>query len=150
MQAQKSLFVFLLIFCAANANTSQPPCNILDTINITAGFKDGSGKYYHDGIVYEIGTFGEFNYILNDNAEREEVDPHTRGCICMYKPCLRVCCQGNHSRLCTKTSIIEVPTSKGEQMIDLDAKEYGVLVGQPCVELYKLERDEWTFVQVRY
>ncbi|KAG5672361.1 hypothetical protein PVAND_002494 [Polypedilum vanderplanki] len=152
----QSLLLFLLLLGITNAiqisqHTSEP-CNFLDTINITSGYKDGSGKYYHNGVAYEIGTFAEYDYILKDGEEKVQADPHIRGCICKYKPCIRVCCRGQNS-LCVKNSILNVPTNyQGDIAINLDSHDYGVLEGKPCVDIYRLEpeiekTDAWNFIQ---
>jgi hypothetical protein len=156
MKSEKILLLFLLFLGVTNANHTSQPCHFLDTINITAGVKDSSGKYYHDGVTYELGTFAEYNFILEEGVNRVTVDSHIRGCICKYKPCIRVCCRGNQSSFCVKTSILEVPTTfQGDLTINLDANEYGVLEGKPCVDAFRLEpleepNDVWNFVQVRY
>lgn len=151
--------IFVVLSCslmtqpafAINFLHSRGPCSILDTINITSGYLDNNGNFHHNGVVYEDGTFAEYDYIVKDFKNKIKVEPHIRGCICKYRPCIRLCCDDNDNNTsCVKTDSIIVPTSDDEIEIDLFGKQYGVLVGRPCKEMYILEPaqyeyDRWSF-----
>jgi hypothetical protein len=132
---------------------SRGPCNILDSINITDGHPDQNGNFHHKDVVYRKGTFQSYNYIVENFTNVVKVEPHVRGCICMYKPCIRLCCKDGDTKNppCVKTPTINVPTQDEEEEIDLSGKKYGVLSGRMCKSMYKLEPteydyDRWTFM----
>lgn len=156
---QQFLVVSMIVAChLCDANhyvQNQGPCNFLDTINITSGHLDQHGNYHHNGIIFQKGLFAEYKYVVENLTEVVRVEPHVRGCICSMKPCIRVCC--NHFDQTNKTTCITgdtitVPMHDDEEVeIDLQGKTYGVLVGQPCGKMYKLEPqdypdDRWYFV----
>lgn len=132
----------------------QGPCNFMDTINITAGHEDQNGNFHFKGTVFKKGLFAEYNYVIENLTDVVKVDPHIRGCICGMKPCIRLCCHGDqgNSSACVRTDTLIVPTSDDEEEeIDLLGNRYGILIGKPCVGMYKLEPqdyvyDRWVFV----
>lgn len=127
---------------------NQGPCNFLDTINITSGHPDQNGNFHHKGIVYKKGTFQEYDHIVENYTQMIRVEPHIRGCVCGYKPCIRLCCTGKDSSSspCVTTDTMRVPTQdEDEEEIDLKGKSYGVLVGKPCGRMYKLEPTEYDY-----
>lgn len=152
--------IFLIIGCqfADARDTShivqmQGPCNFLNTINITSGHMDQNGNFHHKGVVFKKGMFAEYNYIVENLTELVKVEPHTRGCLCDIKPCIRLCCVGGspNSSACVKTDTLIVPTHDEDEEIELSGNRYGVLTGRPCGLMYKLEPedypdDRWYFV----
>lgn len=67
------------------------PCNYYDSINITAGVKHSNGSITLNGFEFTYGQYFKFDYILN-GAERTAVAEYIRGCPCINKPCVRLCC----------------------------------------------------------
>lgn len=156
MFLQWGLIVFMLTLGSSSSNIlNHGPCNFMDTVNITGGYKDSERKYHFQEIAFDFGTYMEYDYIIVNLSEKIQVEPHIRGCICQYRPCIRICCQ-NTDKMCVKTDVLmNVPLLDGEERnIDLKSNEFGVLVGKPCVEMYKLEPmdyadDKWMLLKVR-
>lgn len=128
------------------------PCNFFETINITSGHLDQYGNFHHDDVVYRRGTFQEYDYILRNFSIHVKVPVHVRGCVCLYKTCIRLCnkCDNELTENCVRSSRLIMPTEDDEEEIDLDDNKFGVLVGKPCNRMYELEPaqypdDQWTF-----
>lgn len=69
------------------------PCSYYDSINITAGVKHSNNSIMLNGMVFTSDQYAEIDYILKGtNAERITVKPYTRGCSCVNRPCVRLCC----------------------------------------------------------
>lgn len=73
-------------------STSELPCEYEDSINITAGTHLPNGSILHDGTTYKKQHFHTVNYRMENNNKRIKVDAYLRGCPCMVRPCLRLCC----------------------------------------------------------
>lgn len=78
--------------CGFFLSTNELPCDFEDSVNITDGMHLPDGSIRHNGIKYTKQHFDTVNYRLVSNANREKVDAHIRGCPCMVKRCLRLCC----------------------------------------------------------
>lgn len=144
-------FTLLVFFsCQLSVNSAEISCDFLDTVNITSGYLDQHGSFHHDGIVFIKGSFAEFDYVFESFTTKTKVESHIRGCVCKFKPCIRICCRGERNQ-CVKSEKLSLPLNNGIQKeIDLNANEYGVLVGQSCKTTFDLmpeedERDAWTF-----
>jgi hypothetical protein len=141
----------LLLVLASHLNVEAVTllCNLRDTVNISSGFIDQHGHFNHDGVIYTKGFFGEFDYVVDNLGTKIKVDLHPRGCICEYRPCIRICCRQNRNVRgnCMKSELLSVPVSSGEEkQIDLVSNEYGILEGNPCREAVLVEPDEeWIF-----
>lgn len=157
------MWCYILMICimtcyqAIKANQVEPigePCNFLDSINITSGHLDQHGNYLYDGMVYKKGSYGEYDYIVENMTVKMKAEPHVRGCICSFKPCIRVCCIGETSKKpnCVHKNVLTVPVRDDDDIeINLIGHTYGVLVGQSCGRTFKLEpedypEDRWYFV----
>ena len=139
----------------------QGPCNFMDTINITGGYKDDNNSFIYQGVTYEHGTYGLYGYIIENQTEKITVPAHYRGCVCKYKSCIRLCCMeglglnGQHPS-CIKTNTLQVYTQDNDEtVIDIESHEYGVLVNRPCGKMYELEptdytEDQWYFLKVSF
>ena len=156
MWCRLAVIFMILKSCLTSADHflhHQGPCNFIDTINITSGHPDQNGNFHHNGVIYKKGTFLEYNYVVEDFTKKVEVEKHIRGCVCLYKACIRLCCTDTEdaNSTCIKTESINVPTQDDEEEeIDLNGKTYGVLTGRPCRQMYKLEPaqyeyDRWIF-----
>lgn len=82
------------------------PCNYLETINITDGTRNSDGSISHDGIRYSANHYKEFGYIYKNYVHKQRVPKHIRGCICLYKMCIRSCCS-NEEDFVNSTCIVE-------------------------------------------
>lgn len=71
---------------------SELPCEFEDSVNITGGTRLSDGLIWHNGIVYSKQNYEKVHYRLTSNGNRVKVDAHVRGCPCMVKTCLRLCC----------------------------------------------------------
>lgn len=123
------------------------PCNFLNTVNISNGHYDQNGHYHHRGIVYKKGMFAEYNYVVENLTQLIKVEPHMRGCLCEMQPCVRICCLAenkNHSS-CISTDTLMVPTHDEDEEINLSDSKYGILIGRPCGNMYKLEPQEYSY-----
>lgn len=149
-----SVIIGYHLSAASHIVQMQGPCNFMDTVNITSGHEDQNGNFHYKGSIFKKGMFATYNYIVENLTEVVKVEPHIRGCVCDIKPCIRVCCLADQSNssACIKTETIKVATSDDEEEeIDLLGNRYGVLIGQPCLGMYKLEPedyvyDRWVFV----
>lgn len=128
------------------------PCSFIDTINITSGHLDQNGNFHYQGNIFKKGMFDVYNYVVENLTEVVKVPPHTRGCICGLKPCIRLCCiaEESNNEACVRTDTLRVPTRDEEIEIDRFGDDYGLLVGRPCGKMYKLEPqdyadDRWYF-----
>lgn len=66
-------------------------CHFHDSINITDGEPFPNKSIIHNGIEFPKGHYAMVNHILN-GSRKVRVNPHTRGCPCLKKPCVRLCC----------------------------------------------------------
>lgn len=67
------------------------PCDFIDSINITGGIVDANHNILFNGIEFTSDQYATVNYII-DGTDRILVKMHERGCPCMSKPCIRLCC----------------------------------------------------------
>lgn len=129
------LFAFLISFVNCEKWTAK--CDFLDSINITDGHEDTHGNFIHNGVTFRPGTFAIADFIYANFNEKIQVDRHYRGCICLYKSCIRVCCENEE---CESINSLEVPTAdEPEKVISMKENIYGVLTGRPCGQMYQLE-----------
>lgn len=68
------------------------PCHFLDSINITAGISHDNGSITFNDTLFDKDQYAEINYILENGEKKITVDPYIRGCVCILKPCIRLCC----------------------------------------------------------
>lgn len=71
---------------------SELPCHFHDSINITDGTLQSNNSLTFNGIDFPENQYAEVNYILENEDDYVEVQPHIRGCLCNRKPCIRLCC----------------------------------------------------------
>lgn len=140
------------------------PCDFIDTINITSGHKDKHGNYIYNGDTFHKGLYAEYNYVVENFTEKLSVQPHIRGCLCSVKPCIRLCClndendpkKSSDAKPCINEEIITVPFEDNDDLeIRINGGEYGVMVGKPCVGMYKAEPNEypddsWHLIKVSF
>lgn len=127
-------------------------CKLKDTINITGGHEDNNGNFIHQGVNYSPGSFGVSNYILV-KTQKILVEQHMRGCVCLYKTCIRICC-ASKSECSSDFSFLLPMHDEGEYELNSNSAEFGILRGTPCAHTYKLEPadyeyDQWFFKAVK-
>lgn len=66
-------------------------CHFQDSINITDGKHFPNKSIIHNGIEFPKDHYAMVNHILN-GSKSVRVNPHARGCPCLEKPCVRLCC----------------------------------------------------------
>lgn len=147
------IFLIAFAFCCNIAVSYQwnGQCDFRETINITGGYKDDKGNHLHNGIIYSPGTFQLINFTMDHLNNKTPTADYVRGCICLYKPCIRFCCTDDE---CIKNSLF-VPDFRenSEGIINLWEHNYGILRGRPCAGMYMLEpldypEDQWSFNSV--
>lgn len=137
--------IFCLRLSDAENDVNDGPCLYRDTINITSGFIDQHGDYHHEGTVYIRGSYAEYDYIIENVTNKITVESHIRGCVCMYKPCFRICCRVDE-RNCTKPKNFKVPTKDGdEKEINTSENVFGVLMGVSCHQMYSLSPEDYDY-----
>lgn len=91
----KVLTVLLIIIAVSKCSNGLPnevlPCKFSDSINITAGEHHQNGSITFNGIEYSHDQYASIDYIEQNG--RKIIEPkYDRGCPCMCKPCIRLCC----------------------------------------------------------
>lgn len=61
------------------------PCRFVDSIDISEGALQLNQSIIFDGV-----EFTPADYAKVDHDSINETEPHTRGCLCNRKPCIRV------------------------------------------------------------
>lgn len=56
------------------------PCNFLDSTNITVAARNHSA------------VLGDFDYEIVNGTYRQPTETHTRACVCLDRPCVRLLC----------------------------------------------------------
>ncbi|CAO1380277.1 unnamed protein product [Diamesa hyperborea] len=127
------------------------PCNYIDTVNITSGHKDNDGNIIFNGTTFPKEMYAQYNYEIVNYVEKKSVNPHTRGCLCLIKPCIRLCCYSDDTNStpslesipCVSKNTFSVQTRNGDvQDVNLSDGHYGVVIGRTCSKMYKLEPEE--------
>lgn len=121
------------------------PCDYLDSINITEGIHQPNGSIIFNDIEFPLHHYANVSYALK-GTERTTVLEHTRGCPCINKPCLRLCCpygsravyskSGKLTKICQKDESIknhsiELIDDKNQTETIILNKHYG-LVERSC------------------
>lgn len=68
------------------------PCDFLDSINITEGIRQSDKSIIYNNMTFHQDQYAKINYKLENGTARVAVDPYIRGCVCIDKPCIRLCC----------------------------------------------------------
>lgn len=81
----------LINLCSVTSIDNDLPCDFLDSINITDGVEQPNKSIIFKGIEFPNDHYGRIAYVLNA-TERVPAESHLRGCPCIDKPCIRLCC----------------------------------------------------------
>lgn len=152
--------VILLIFFLLNhvSGKSVILCDLSETVNLTGGYKDIDNNYIFGEDVYQVGMYGNFNYISELPETMTIVESHTRGCVCHLKPCIRLCCVDNTEIMnghCVNSPQLLIKNDDEETEIDIKtSKKYGILIGKMCTDAILLTPDNdsddfWKFHDVK-
>lgn len=143
------IFVFLISFILS---VKCEPCSYFESINITNGIKQSDGKIEFNGITYSKEFYGDFNYTFINRTHKISVKSHKRGCICLLKKCVQMCCPEGQSYFSSQQSSDPCRDDPfQEKYTDADNKllgKYGRVYLKPCTNGYFLEPetssiDEW-------
>lgn len=85
------LIVFgLLSGYHAKTISNKLPCKFIDSIDISDGVVQSNQSIIYDGVEFTPADYAEMDRVLNKKGEEIPAKPHTRGCLCNRKPCIRV------------------------------------------------------------
>jgi len=125
-------------------------CSFFDTVNVTGFPSFPNGSYLYEGVMIPCHYVGTFDYIYTNLVDRVDVAPHTRACICKFKPCINICCPWgqifNNSECQNDTSTdhlwpekeINVTLKDGSiQSVNMYQK-FVVQSFRPCSEMFSL------------
>lgn len=136
------IFIFLIISFILSVKCDKKPCNFFESVNITSGIKHSDGKIEFNGILYSQEFYGDFNYKFINRTYKISVKTHTRGCICLLKKCVQMCCPEGQSYVSQKSSEPCRDDPFHEKFIDTDNKlleRYGRVYLKPCTDGYFLD-----------
>lgn len=134
-------------FAYGFGETIKEPCDYIDTVNITSGQMDENGNIKFNGTIFPKETYAQYNYEIVNYAERKSVNQHTRGCICLIKPCIRLCCYKNPTNSiaipCVSEDTFSVQNIDGNvQNVNLNDGNFGVVLGKPCLMMFLVDNQE--------
>lgn len=156
------LFLLLLVPILTKAEK----CDFAQTINITDGLKDSrTNNIIFNNISFTPENYEDYNYII-ENSTEIKVEPHTRGCICNIKTCVRICCKSDKIKDLINGKCLDYKYSDKDSKIFVNStadgdnfdygelnSEYELIYRKPCqgalVVLEDEESDKWTFWKVR-
>lgn len=152
--------IILLYFLNYGSAFEQLPCHFLDSVNITAGFRQSDESIFFEGVAYPKDKYSTVNFILIDGKKRITVDPHIRGCTCAITRCLRLCCppgtqwkKGNGSSFCEVRE--EARNFEGQILNEQNEVEsvifdhhFAFVHGKPCKLLFV--ENEYQVTHVRH
>ena len=160
-----SLVLLLLLLCNTVSSfipeEKDEPCDFFATINITDGQRFANGSIVYENIEYTKVLYSEYNFIITNLTIKLSVSTHTRGCLCLLKNCVRVCClpgQITSKEVCVdneqyEVSVNLIKVNLESTPITIREQDYGIIYGRPCGAMYLLwpeedSSDEWTFLKV--
>lgn len=143
MKLEIFLLTLILGWCAVEGFHTpwRAKCEFHNSVNITGGKKDDKGNYEYNGVVYAPGTFQLIDFTRTSELEIIKTDFYVRGCTCLYRPCVRFCCEESE---CVKEKTVKMNAKNdNDLLIDLQGSQYGILTQKPCSSMYKLEEDDY-------
>lgn len=135
------------------------PCDLIHSLNITAGIKYLNGSIFHEGFEYTKDQYGSVNEIILRDNTIKQVETHLRGCMCKIisdMPCLPFCCPPgfvkkgvfSECELFDHDIILNTSNTGSDQ---INAKENFRLVQTPkCDKSFNVDNDEdeWSLLMV--
>lgn len=128
----------------------EKPCSFFDTVNITDSLRNSDGSYQYFDIVIPENYTKMYDYIhLTSKFKKFKVPPHLRGCVCLFKKCIKMCSGPNIGKflgkpmedLTSKDNKIEIMKGDSLEIVPL-IDEFAVQEGRPCEILYDLTSDD--------
>lgn len=120
-------------------STNELPCEFEDSINITDGSIQPDGSILNDGTKYTKQQIYTVNYRMDNNNKRIKANAHLRGCPCMVKPCLRLCCPlgsfVNMSELKRGTELQTIPCYRHEAAKNFQSEVFDSISHQSQVQI---------------
>lgn len=81
-----------LKWCAAFHFDRQLPCHLYDSINITGGIPHANQSITFNNMIFPFDQYATVEFALNGELKPVRTEPHTRGCPCNLRTCIRLCC----------------------------------------------------------
>lgn len=130
------LLLLVTVFIHSSHSTKwEGSCDLKETINITGGYRDEKGNFVYDTISFPPNAFGEASSVIVNFSKFIEVQPHIRGCICNFKPCIRVC-SNEIENLDTSNNVVS------------EEGNFTIVHGAPCKRMFILDKsDEWKMLK---
>ncbi|KAL5291457.1 hypothetical protein ACFFRR_010700 [Megaselia abdita] len=131
-----------------NRDDPRVPCSFFDTVNLTDHVRYENGSYQYEDIIIPKEYTGTYNYEFRTLSDKVKVQPHVRGCICLLKKCIKMCCGRDTMRYMNKScediypgnKTIEVTYFDGSIVKDVVIGDiFAVQEGRPCESMYGLE-----------
>lgn len=124
---------------------SQNACLFHDTVNITSGTMFWNKSIEFEGVMYPPELYSYYNFSYNNNIPYN-VAKHTRGCVCLIKNCISLCCARGESFF-SSTGFCEIDpeytnsnsTSYEEKLY----KDFGIIYRNLCDRGSFLQKDKW-------
>lgn len=138
-----------------NRDDERVPCSFFDTVNLTDYYRYPNGSYQYENIIIPKEYTGTYNYEFRTLVRKERVQPHVRGCICLLKKCIKMCCGPDTMKYMNKSCEDIYPGNKTIEITFLsenNAKDvvigdvFAVQEGRPCEHMYNLDpsQDNYT------
>ncbi|XP_031635605.1 G-protein coupled receptor Mth2-like [Contarinia nasturtii] len=88
------VFITILInvnWCCSQLIRPELPCDFSDSVNITDGLLHQNKSITFNGIEFPRDHYANISYVLENEVELKVI-PYFRGCPCIDKSCIRLCC----------------------------------------------------------
>lgn len=137
-----------------NRDDPRMPCSFFDTVNITGHHRHANGSYQYEDILIPKEYVGTYNYEFRTLVDKVKVQPHVRGCICLLKTCIKMCCGRDSMKYLNQScediylgnKTLEVKYLDGSGVKDvLIGDIFAVQEGRPCIAMYPLTPSEDNF-----
>lgn len=141
-----------------NQDDPRVPCSFFDTVNLTGHFKHENGSYEYEDMLIPKEYVGTYNYVFKTLVEKIKVKPHVRGCICLLKTCIKMCCGRDSAHyfnqscddIYPKNKTIEVTFLDGSIVKDVPVGDvFAIQEGRPCHSVYSFDpvEDNYTIFE---
>lgn len=153
----KLAFVISLTFAnhiSGFLQTSDLPCNFLDSVNITDGVRLKNNRILYNGVEYPQNQYAKVNYTLKNGNISEPSEPYIRGCLCNIKRCIRLCCPygqfvDTSIKVGKKCRVDEAAKNFESEIEETDGKiskimfddHFGYVDDRPCPQFFSIEHN---------
>lgn len=134
-----------------NRDDPRVPCSFFDTVNLTGHLRHDNGSYQYEDMLIPKEYTGTYNYEFRTLVDKVKVQPHVRGCICLLKTCIKMCCGRDTMKYMNQSCEDIYPGNKTIEVTYLDGSTvkdvvigdiFAVQEGRPCMSMYSLEPSE--------